>query len=404
MSVEVKKFDHQGNELTIRFGIGAIKAVGVSMIEEMVKKRQKNNNHFKDIYDFAANAGSKVINKKALEALARSGTFDSIHHNRNQIVQSVEIISKYAASKEEEKSSNQMSLFSSAQIVDTKPALKDVPQWTREEKLQEEFKAFGFFPNEHPVGNFINELGKRGVISSELLETIEDGSTIKLAGVVAYSKHKSGPKGRYAYMTLSDPFGIYETSIFSEELITSKRDKMVDGNCLVLECLVRRDQGGARILVKSVEDLTTFIKQNQPKKEVYQDIKKATPKADFDWKKRKQQDQANQKNKGLNKELAEENSRKRQENNVKQPIIIREINIRVRNSGDILKLKSFLSNKLANQEAEKFTKVYFIIKSTSEEKQASSQEFIKIDLGNKYLINRQDIDKIQQFTAVEVIE
>ena len=135
MAIEVKKYDNSGNELAIRFGLGGIKAVGVGMIEEMVQNREKNDN-FKDIYDFASNAGSKAINKKALEALAKSGAFDSIHHSRNQIVESVEIICKYATAKDEEKNSNQMSLFGSAQIVEEKPALKRSDEWGKEKKLQ----------------------------------------------------------------------------------------------------------------------------------------------------------------------------------------------------------------------------------------------------------------------------
>ena len=116
MSIEVKKYDIEGRELAIRFGLGGIKAVGVGMVEEMIKNRDKNGG-FQDIYDFASKAGSKAVNKKSLEALAKSGAFDSIHQIRNQIVESVDIICKYATAKDEEKNSNQMSLFADSQIV-----------------------------------------------------------------------------------------------------------------------------------------------------------------------------------------------------------------------------------------------------------------------------------------------
>ena len=93
MPIEVKKYNSDGKELAIRFGLGAIKAVGVGMVEEVIKNRIQNGG-FNNIYDFASKAGSKAINKKALEALAKSGAFDSIHESRNQIVESVEIICK----------------------------------------------------------------------------------------------------------------------------------------------------------------------------------------------------------------------------------------------------------------------------------------------------------------------
>ena len=381
MSIEVKKYNQKNEELAIRFGLGGIKAVGVSMINEVTKNRQKNNGKFKDIYDFSANAGAKAINKKAIEALTKAGAFDSIHKNRHQIVESVEIICKYASSKEEEKNSNQMSLFASAQIEEKNPDLKNVDEWNKEQKLQEEFKAFGFFLGEHPLDDFLDDLGKRGVISSEILEEIDDNNIIKLAGVVAYSKHKSGPKGRYAYLTLSDPFGIYETSIFSEELITTYRDKMVDGNILVVECLVKKDQGGSRILVKTIEELKEFIDKNRAKKEVYRDIRKQERRVKFDWKNK------NQNQSPKDDIVAYEVEHKRKIAKLKQKSILKQIFITVNDRKDILRLKSFLSQKIAPADFDQFSKIYFIIKD-------QKQNPIKIELDEKYLISKEEIEKV----------
>ena len=380
MAIEVKKFNQNGEELAIRFGLGGIKAVGVAMIEEVAKNRQKNNNQFSDIYDFATNAGAKVINKKALEALTKAGAFDSIHSNRNQIVESVEIICKYASSQEEEKNSNQMSLFAAAQIIETKPDLKNVKEWDQSIRLQEEFKAFGFFLNEHPIDNFLDGLGKRGVMSSDNLDEIDDGNIIKLAGVIAYSKHKSGPKGRYAYLTLSDPFGIYETSIFDEELITTHRDTMIDGTSLVVECLVKKDQGGSRLLVKSLTKLEEFINQTIPKKESYRDIKQQEKRTEFYWKKKN-------KDKSPKDDVVVWNiEAKRKIDELKNKPIIKQISIIINNRQDILKSKSFLSQKLAPADFKEFSKVYFLIKNQEKES--------KIELLEKYLITKDEAKKI----------
>ena len=380
MAIEVKKFNQNGEELAIRFGLGGIKAVGISMIEEVVQNRQQNNNKFSDIYDFALYAGAKAINKKALEALTKGGAFDSIHSNRNQIVESVDIICKYATCHEEEKNSSQMNLFSSAQIIEVKPALKTTGDWDLATKLQEEFKAFGFFLNEHPIDNFLDELNKRGVISSENLDEIDDGNIIKLAGVIAYSKHKSGPKGRYAYLTLSDPSGIYEASIFDEALITTHRDKMVDGTSLVVECLVKKDQGGSRLLVKSLTKLEEFIKQTNPKKESYRDIKRQEKRVEFDWKKKNKEEAAKDDVVVWNIES------KRKIAQLKNKSIVNQISIIINDRQDILKLKSFLSQKLAPSDFEEFSKVYCVIQSEQGES--------KIELTDKYLIAKDDIEKI----------
>jgi len=383
MPIEVKKYNQNGEELAIRFGLGGIKAVGIAMIEEVAKNRQKNGGKFIDIYDFAINAGSKAINKKSLEALTKAGAFDYIHQNRNQIVESVDIICKYAASQEDEKNSNQMSLFVAANIIEEKPPLKTVNEWDKATKLQEEFKAFGFFLNEHPIDNYLDGLTKRGVMPSDNLEEIEDDNIIKLAGVVAYSKHKSGQKGRYAYLTLSDPFGIYETSIFDEALITINRDKMTDGTSLVVECLVKKDQGGSRLIVKSLTKLEDFIKQTIPKKEPYRDVKKQEKRTEFDWKK-KNKDQS------LKDDIVVRDiESKRKIDALKNKPIIKEISIIINNRQDILKLKSFLSQKLAPEDFEEFSKICFVAGDS------------KIELPDKYLITKDDVQKIGSNCVVQ---
>ena len=102
----VKKHNESGQELCIRFGLGAIKAVGVAAMSKLTENREKEGK-FTDIYDFAAKAGAKILNKKSVEALSKAGAFDNIHQNRQQILQSCETICKYAHTKEEEKNSNQ---------------------------------------------------------------------------------------------------------------------------------------------------------------------------------------------------------------------------------------------------------------------------------------------------------
>lgn len=380
----VKKYDQNGKELAIRFGLGGIKAVGIGMMEEMIKKRELDGN-FKDIYDFAEKAGSKIINKKAVEALAKAGAFDSIHPNRNQIFESTDVICKYAAAKEVERNSNQMSLFSASNVVNEKPILKTSTEWTKEQKLQEEFKAFGFFVNEHPIDDFLDAIKRRGIVLSDGLEDLVDGNIVKLAGVVAYSKHKSGPKGRYAYLTMSDPFGIYETAIFDEALITTSRDIMADGNNLVVECLVRKDQGGSRLLVKSIQKLEDFIKNNHPRKEPYQDIKQQEKKSEFDWKKKEKDGSPK------TDTIAQEMAYQRKISELKNKKIFSQINIIINDRNEIFKIKSFLSQKIAPADFESYTKVNFIVKN--QENVAT-----KVELNDKYLIDEIDLNKIKSIS------
>ena len=57
--------EKSAQKFAIRFGLGAIKAVGFMMMENVVSERKKNN-QFIDIYDFAERMDPRAINKKSI--------------------------------------------------------------------------------------------------------------------------------------------------------------------------------------------------------------------------------------------------------------------------------------------------------------------------------------------------
>ena len=380
MPIEVKKFNHKEQELAIRFGLGAIKAVGLKMIDEICQKRDEQE-EFKDIYDFSSRAGSKFVNKKSIEALAKSGAFASIHSNRRQIFESQEILSKFASQKEQEKSNPQMSLFGSEiGLEDKKPDLVQCDDWQKKEKLEKEFEAFGFFPNEHPTEDFIDDLQRRGVLTSEFLESeAKNDQIIKLFGSVAYSKHKSSAKGRYSYLTMSDPYGIYEASIFDDELITKSRDIMADGTNLVLEVLIRKDEGGIRILVKNIIEMVEFIKHVPAKKESFSDIK-------INKKKSFGKENYQKKDPDFIDPLAVQQKRDEELKKLKNKDILPEIEIKITNREQIFTIKSFLANKIPKIEFDKRTKILLLVQENS--------KIIKILLDDSYILDQKDFDNL----------
>ena len=99
------------SDLAIRFGLGAIKAVGFGTMEVVASER-KENGDFKDVYDFAKRISPRLVNKKSVEALAKAGAFDRVANNRRQIAESFETLAAYSAHQNEESSSNQIVQFS----------------------------------------------------------------------------------------------------------------------------------------------------------------------------------------------------------------------------------------------------------------------------------------------------
>jgi DNA polymerase III alpha subunit len=431
--------------LAIRFGLGAIKAVGLKMIESAVVERNKDGK-FKDIYDFCARMDAKNINKKSIEALAKSGAFDGLFKdpeavNRRQIFESFDILSRFANEKRNDATNSQMNLFTmDLSEEEKKPQLKVVPNWSKEERLKKEFEAFGFFLNEHPIDDFIDDLKKRGVIFSNKIELqeLEDNNIVKMSGVVASSKHRSGSKGRFAYLTMSDPFGIYEMMVFDEELINEARDLLTDGSMIVVECLIKKDEGGSRILAKDVFGLKDFIETNKARDSHFEDIKKQQKRSNTNnyknfkngdgqnyqkatnidnskeelekkieqLKNKKSYNYKNFKNgDGQNYQKATniDNSKEELEKKIEQLKNKKSyslVEIIIKNRDPIFNIKSFLSTKLIDQEtAEKLpktTKVILVV--------MKGQKIFKILLGTNYLLDESDCLKLRTIEKIVDVE
>jgi DNA polymerase III alpha subunit len=381
----------------IRFGLGAIKAVGFNMMEKAADER-KENGKFTSIYDFAERLNPRSINKKSIEALAKAGAFDEIHENRCQIAESYEILTAYSNQKSEEKNSNQMSLFGGIPEANIKPDLKKVSNWDKNNRLQKEFEAFGFFLNEHPLDDKLTSLKKRGIVFSTKIEKDEfiDGNLVKMAGVVASSKHRSGSRGRFAYVNISDPFGIYEVLIFDESLINSSRDLLNDGSQIFLDCLVRRDEGGIRILVNDLKSLNDFINSTPESTKEFEDIKvKKFRKFNKDFNKDNNSQNGEKNDQGnnwKNNQNSNLNSNNASENKQINPADIYEkVEIEIKDQNAIFSLKAFLSTCLAKDEQEKASEVYIKISQTNQG---------KILLPKKYIFTNQEISKAKKIQNI----
>jgi len=381
----------------IRFGLGAIKAVGLGMMEAAVAERNSRGK-FKDVHDFASRMDAKAVNKKSIEALAKSGSLDSISNNRRQIFESFETIAAFANQKKDEATSSQMSMFGALlEDANANPELKKVEDWSKEERLRQEFAAFGFFLNEHPLDDYLPELKKRGVVFSDKIERdeFEDNNLIKMAGVIAGSKHRSGPRGRFAYMTISDPLGIFEAMIFDEAIITNHRDILVDGSSVALECLVRKDDGGIRILIRAVHKLEDFIKNVKAAAQPFEDIKKQ-PQRRFGGGGEGFNKNGGSKDGGYAKNNVKAESAvdpyKQKLERLEAKKIFNEVYIFVKDREPILASKAVLSQLIAPASFAKKTKVIFVVEMGGKK--------ANVELPENYLLDEADLARLRGIEKV----
>jgi DNA polymerase III alpha subunit len=384
----------QSEKFAIRFGLGGIKAVGFGVMELAVKERELNGK-FTDIYNFSERLNPRSINKKSIEALAKSGAFDVLQTNRRQVAESFDILAAYSAEKSEAINSNQMSLFGALADTNAKPELKKTSSWTKAERLQKEFEAFGFFLNEHPLDDIISDLKKRGVVFSKKLEgdELEDNSLLKMAGVIAGSKHRSGPRGRFAYITISDPYGIFEAMIFDESIITSARDILVDGSSVFLECLIKKDDGGTRILVREVKKLEDFIQNTQAQAADFEDIKKQ-PARNYSRNNNLNSSYTNPEKKSFTQEKTQKFDSEKSAALTKKALS--KVNIIIKSRDPIFSLKAQLSQHLAPNSLTKTTAVFISV--------IGNKNITKIELAPKYLLDELDASRLSKIEKVIDVE
>lgn len=139
----------------IRFGLGAIKNVGLGAIEAIVEaRRRQEGGRFKDFYRFCAEVDLKAVNKRCIESLIRAGALDTLGAHRAQMLAALDDACERAARKQRDDAIGQISLFGAAtgvQVELESPVLPEVPLFDPEEQLAMEKELMGFYVSGHPL-------------------------------------------------------------------------------------------------------------------------------------------------------------------------------------------------------------------------------------------------------------
>jgi DNA polymerase-3 subunit alpha len=186
----------------------------------------------------------------------KAGAFDTLETNRARAFAAIETMLRFAAQAADERSSNQVSLFGGASAP--KLTVPTIPDWPLHEKLQHEFEAIGFYLSAHPLDAYAKALKRLGAIrSSELGARLAagGGSRVTLAGTVIGKQERTSAKGnRFAFIQLSDAGGVFEMTVFSELLATS-RDLLASGKPLLISADARIEEESIKLLAQTIRSL-----------------------------------------------------------------------------------------------------------------------------------------------------
>ena len=201
----------------IRFGLSAIKNVGVGAVEQIVQSRSEQG-RFKDIFDFCVRVDLRLVNKKTLEGLIQAGAFDSLQSNRAQLFQNVETVASYGQNLQDQVTKGQSNLFDHGGAkVTQRPLLRNASEWSETEKLTREKTVLGFYVSGHPLLKYRDEI--EGFATAKLNEAInvKQNALIRVCGIISDIKKKIDRRGNtMAFVTIEDFTGKADCIVFAD--------------------------------------------------------------------------------------------------------------------------------------------------------------------------------------------
>jgi DNA polymerase-3 subunit alpha len=229
-----------GNAPAIRFGLMAIKNVGLGAVEPLIAERQKGG-EFKSIEDLCRRADLRSMNRRAMESLIKAGALDCLG-DRGALLSNIGRILALAQREQHLRETGQSAMFDL--WGETMPA--PLPNLELEaagvsikEKLAWERELMGVYLSEHPFSAFANKVAAENTILCGHIDAELVGQAIVVAGMVA-SVHQSFTRDRrpFASVMLEDLDGRVEVMVWPDAY-TSTRDLWQEGNILLVEGKVR---------------------------------------------------------------------------------------------------------------------------------------------------------------------
>lgn len=199
----------------IRFGMAAVKGVGVGVVEEILRARKDGK--FINVEDFAKRVSTSKVNKKAWDSLIKTGAFDSMA-DRSDLLFNLETIQAFASKLQKEALSGQTDLFGGmAEVASIQPTvnLATAPvKHTDKERLTWERELLGLYISAHPLDNYDAYFSEQTVPLVEMTADI-DGRSLTIGGLISSMRTivtKSGTK--MAFVKIEDKTNEAEVIVF----------------------------------------------------------------------------------------------------------------------------------------------------------------------------------------------
>lgn len=274
----------------IRFGIAALKNVGVNVVEQIIAERKKNGD-FKDLNDFVDRLDTSLLNKRCVESLILSGAFDCFGAKRSQMMRVYPQIIEKAISDRKHIASGQFSLFGDI-LKDDKTniiSMPDIPEYFDQVKLKLEKEVAGIYVSGHPLENYTNEMKafnfnggmlQVGESMDDMQEETDvetkydgltDGMDVTCGGIITEMKkvYSKRDGSEMAIIKVEDLYGSFDAMLFSKTFAMNKDILLVD-NIIKIKGKLSINDRGVIVRVESIskmadKDVVTEVQKEEKK-------------------------------------------------------------------------------------------------------------------------------------------
>jgi len=244
----------------IRFGLRAIKNVGENTVRGILQARAELG-RFTSLFEFCDAIDTRLLNRRVLESLIKSGAMDSLGARRAQLFAVIDRAIERAQKRQREQASGQHGLFGARPAHESSDNghLPDLEEWPEHELLAAEHGTLGFYISGHPLGKYAGRLKDLGVAELSTLEGRRNGEELKVAGIIFTVRSMRSRKGdRWAVFTLQDMTGVLELLAFPESF--QRFEPLIKvGTALLVKGRVNVEDAGTRLVVMEVQPLENAV-------------------------------------------------------------------------------------------------------------------------------------------------
>ena len=242
----------------IRFGLAGVKNVGDTALDSIIEEREKEG-PYKSISDFCNRVDSRKVNSRVIEALIKSGSFDSFGYKRSQYMEVLDKAIEQAKAVQRDKQSGQISLFSVGSSSERRQEqdvnslhMPDIEEWDEAQRLGFEKDTVGFYITGHPLDGVLSEIQSITDVSIHDLPEVADNTTVRIGGLIrSFKFHRTGKGDAMAFISVEDVYEAVEVVVFPRVYVEYS-ELLESSEPIIIQGQVKQEERGPKIFAEHI--------------------------------------------------------------------------------------------------------------------------------------------------------